>query len=163
MIGAGSWPGCARSAAAWAGLTGIAQSDDGAVRRRLRGAACWLGEVGGVLPATRAADCRRDKISRAGDHGTTWRSSFGDFTRLLPVQRRVQPVLVCTRRLGDRPLPLAARAVGPDFLVRVGWNSMRMVTADGARLDLASMAWLSDASPAATKAKVANRDGSRRG
>lgn len=28
---------------------------------------------------------------------------------------------------------------GADFLVRVGWNSMRMVTADGARLDLTSI------------------------
>ena len=28
---------------------------------------------------------------------------------------------------------------GADFLVRVGWNSMRMVTADGARLNLASI------------------------
>jgi hypothetical protein len=30
-------------------------------------------------------------------------------------------------------------AAGADFLVRVGWNSMRMITEDGARLDLASI------------------------
>jgi len=30
-------------------------------------------------------------------------------------------------------------AAGADFLVRVGWNSMRMITPDGARLNLAAI------------------------
>ena len=63
--------------------------------------------------------------------------------------------------------------LGADFLVRVGWNSVRMVTANGARLDLTSIyarmgpgetSEVRYSSPAATKARVANRGGySRRG
>jgi hypothetical protein len=38
-----------RSAAAWAGLTGVAHLSDVALRCRLRGAADWLGQIAGVL------------------------------------------------------------------------------------------------------------------
>ena len=73
-----------RSAAAWAGLTGIAQLSDVALRRRLRGAADWLGYIAGallsqrpataeVLPASRLRIVDGTSISRAGDHGTSWR------------------------------------------------------------------------------------------
>jgi hypothetical protein len=43
-----------RSAAAWAGLTGVAQLSDVALRRRIRGAADWLGQIAGALLAQRS-------------------------------------------------------------------------------------------------------------
>lgn len=44
-------PGCLslRSAAAWAGVSGVAALSDVAPRKRLRGAADWLGQVAGAL------------------------------------------------------------------------------------------------------------------
>lgn len=73
-----------RSAAAWAGLTGVAQLSDVALRRRLRGAADWLGQIAGALLSQRSSTAEgllatRLRIvdgmstSKAGDDGTTWR------------------------------------------------------------------------------------------
>ncbi len=80
-----------RSAAAWAGATGLANLSDTAVMNRLRGAADWLGEIAGALlrrsrsqrpyapSATVALPARRLRIvdgsviTQPGSHGTDWR------------------------------------------------------------------------------------------
>ena len=156
-----------RSAAAWAGLTGITQLSDVALRRRLRGAADWLGHIAGallsqrsatpeVLPASRMRIVDGTSITRAGDDGTTWRihASFDPATacftdlQLTGAEGGEGFSRFSFERgdlaIGDRfyAKPPSLQHVlrsGADFLVRVGWNSMRMVTADGARLDLASI------------------------
>lgn len=156
-----------RSAAAWAGLTGVAQLSDVALRKRLRGAADWLGQIAGALlaqrsatieglPATRLRIVDGTSISRTGDDGTTWRihASFDPatacFTDLQVTGADIgegfskfvfKPGDLA---IGDRfyAKPPGLQHVlrsGADFLVRVGWNSMRMVTAGGARPDLASI------------------------
>ena len=138
-----------------------------ALRRGLRGAADWLGHIAGALLSQRSATAEAlptsrlrivdgTSISRAGDDGTTWR-----------IHASFDPATACFTDLqltgadegegfsrfsfargdlaiGDRfyAKPPGLQHVlrsGADFLVRVGWNSMRMVTAGGARLDLASM------------------------
>lgn len=156
-----------RSAAAWAGLTGVAQLSDVALRRRLRGAVDWLGQIAGALlsqrsatgdelPASRLRLVDGTSISRAGDDGTTWRihASFDPetacFTDLQVTGAEAGEGFARFAfksgdlAVGDRfyAKPPGLQHVlrsGADFLVRVGWNSMRMVTADGARLDLTSI------------------------
>ena len=44
-----------RSAAAWAGLTGVAQLSDVTLRRPIRGAADWLGQIAGALLSQRSS------------------------------------------------------------------------------------------------------------
>jgi len=137
-----------RSAAAWAGVSGVAQLSDVALRRRVRGAAEWLGQIAGALlsarsPSEDAIPARR-RLHAAYDPttacftdleltGADGGEGFGRFSlskgdlvvgdRGYAKPRGVQHVL----------------AAGADFLVRVDWNSMRMITEDGARLDLASI------------------------
>ena len=43
-----------RSAAAWAGISGVAQLSDVALRRRLRSACAWLGQIAGALLSARS-------------------------------------------------------------------------------------------------------------
>lgn len=156
-----------RSAAAWAGLTGVAQLSDVALRRRLRGAADWLGQIAGtllsqrsataeVLPASRMRIVDGTSISRSGDDGTTWRihasfdpatACFTDlqltgaeggegFSRFLFAPG---DLAVGDRFYAKPPSLQHVLRSGANFLVRMGWNSMRLITADGARLDLASI------------------------
>lgn len=156
-----------RSAADWARLTGVAQLSDVALRRRLRGAADWLGQIAGALLSQRSAtaeglpgsrQCVLDgtSISRAGDDGTTWRihASFDPatacFTDLQVTGADVGEgfgrfsfkqgdLAIGDRFYAKTPGLQHVLRSGADFLVRLGWNSMRMVTAGGARLDLASI------------------------
>ena len=89
-----------RSAAAWAGLTGVAQLSNVALRRRLRGAADWLGQIAGALlsqrsstaeelPASRLRIVDGTSISRAGDAGTSWRIHASSILRrpVLPISK----------------------------------------------------------------------------
>jgi hypothetical protein len=154
------------SAAVWAGLTGVAQLSDVALRKRLRAAANWLGQIAGALlaqrsatieglPATRLRIFGGTSISRTGDDGTTWRihASFDPATACFTDLQVIgadggEGFSRFTFKPGDLAIgdrfyakPPGLQHVlrsGADFLVRVGWNSMRMVTADGARPDLAS-------------------------
>lgn len=156
-----------RSAAAWAGLTDIAHLSDVALRRRSRGAADWLGQTAGALlsqrsatgdelPGSRLRIIDGTSISRAGDDGTTWRihASFDPATTCFSdLQVTGADVGEGFARFSFKPgdlavgdrfyaKPLGLQHVlqsGADFLVRVGWNSIRMATTDGARLDLASI------------------------
>ena len=156
-----------RSAAAWAGISGVAQLSDVALRRRVRGAAGWLGQIAGALlaarspagsaiPAGRLRIVDGSSISHAGADGTNWRlhaaydpatscftdleltgadggEGFGRFSF-------AKGDLVIGDRGYAKPLGLQhVLAAGADFLVRVGWNSMRMIRPDGGRVDLASL------------------------
>jgi hypothetical protein len=76
-----------RSAAAWAGATGLADLSDTAVMNRIRRAADWLGEIAGallrrgqaappvvaILPGRRSRIVDGSVITRPGSHGTDWR------------------------------------------------------------------------------------------
>lgn len=76
-----------RSAAAWAGASGLAELSDTAVMNRIRGAADWLGEIAGalirrghaappvaaILPGRRLRIVDGSVITRPGSHGTDWR------------------------------------------------------------------------------------------
>lgn len=156
-----------RSAATWAGASGVAELSDVALRRRLRGAADWLGQIAGALltarlPSEHVVSTERlrivdgSSISHAGADGTNWRlhaaydpatACFTDleltgadggegFARF----SFAQGDLVVGDRGYAKPRGLQhVLAADANFLVRVGWNSMRMITPDGARLDLAAI------------------------
>ncbi len=158
-----------RSAAAWAGLSGVAQLSDVALRRRLRGAATWLGQIAGALLATRVATATGDAVqhrrlrivdgsslSHPGADGTSWRlhaaydpatASFTDLELTGPEVGEGFARFAFTPgdvAVGDRGYARAAGlqhvlASGADFLVRIGWNSLRMTGPDRTRLDLAGV------------------------
>ena len=153
-----------RSAAAWAGISGVAQLSDVALRRRLRDAGEWLGQIAGALltarsPARDNAPGRRlpimdgSCIGHAGADRTIWRlhaaydpatasftdleltgadagEGFGRFTF------SKGDLAVGDRGNAKSPGLQHVLAAGADFLVRVGWNSLRMTDSDGARVDL---------------------------
>lgn len=157
-----------RSAAAWAGMSGVAALSDVALRKRLRGAADWLGQVAGALLRTTAGDAASagtaplaaqrlrivdaSSVSHPGATGTAWRlhacydpgaSRFTGleltdahgaegFTRFDYARGEVA--------VGDRgyarPSSLQhVLAAGADFIVRVGWFSLRMTTPDAVPLE----------------------------
>lgn len=76
-----------RSAAAWAGASGLADLSDTAVMKRIRGAADWLGEIAGallrrsqpappagaILPGRRLRVVDGSVITQPGSRGTDWR------------------------------------------------------------------------------------------
>ena len=156
-----------RSAATWAGASGVADLSDVALRRRIRGAASWLGQIAGALlsarmPSEHSSSTARlrivdgSSVSHAGADGTSWRlhaaydPSTACFTNLqltgadggegfgrFSFSRG--DVAVGDRGYAKPPGLQHVLAAGADFLVRVGWNSMRMITPDGARPDLAAI------------------------
>lgn len=148
-----------RSAAGWAGVSGVAALSDVALRKRLRGAADWLGVVAGALLRTAANDAapaalpngRRlrivdgSSISHPGAAGTIWRlhaaydPGAGRFTDLHLTGAYGAEGFARLRfgagevALGDRgyarPRGLQhVLAAGADFIVRVGWSSLRLTT-----------------------------------
>lgn len=154
-----------RSAAAWAGITGVAALWDVALRKRLRGAADWLGLVAGALlrgiPAALTASplagrCLRivdaSGIKSPGAKGTQWRlhadydPGTARFTGLELTDLHEAEGFALLRfgpgevALGDRgyarpPGLQHVLASGADFVVRVGWYSLRMTTPEGEPLD----------------------------
>lgn len=152
-----------RSAAAWAGLQGVASLSDVALMKRLRGAADWLGLVAGALlrgaQATTTPLAGRplrivdgSAIAQPGSAGTDWRlhatydPKAARFVHLELTDAHGAegfaraPLQAGDVVLGDRFYArprglqdvLSARA---DFIVRVGWSSLRLVTAAGTPLD----------------------------
>jgi len=153
-----------RSAAAWAGLVGLAALSDTALMNRLRHAAAWLGEVAGALlrrrlglPSTPGPLAgRRLRIADASTivapgGAPAWRlhatydPAAGCFSNLELTdlhgaegfdRTAWQPGEVA---LGDRcyARPPALRrllAAGADFVVRTGWMRLRLLGSDGAPL-----------------------------
>src|SRR5215207_5235798 len=153
-----------RTAAAWAGVSGLADLSDTAVMNRLRKAADWLGEIAGALLRGAAAASaipgplpgRRLRIADAsmitGPGGTPkWRLHAaydpvaGRFTDLVLTDDRGAEGFGRTTwqagevALGDRcyARPPALRQIlagGADFIVRTGWTRLRLLDADGAPL-----------------------------
>ena len=151
-----------RAAAAWAGVSGLADLSDTAVMNRLRKASTWLGEIAGALLRRAAAvppipgplPGRRLRIADAsmlvGPGGEPrWRlhaaydPAAGRFTGLeLTGGRGAEsfgriPWQAGDVALGDRGYarPPALRQVlasGADFIVRTGWARLRLLDAEGA-------------------------------
>lgn len=153
-----------RSAAAWAGVIGLADLSDTAVMNRLRRAANWLGEVAGAL-LRRGAEARstlgllpgrRLRISDATNltapggqlrwrlHAT-YDPATGCFSDLGLTDERGAESFGRTHwqagdvALGDRcyarpPALQQILAAGADFVVRTGWTRLRLLDAAGAPL-----------------------------
>ena len=150
-----------RSAAAWAGVSGVASLSDVALRKRLRGAADWLGMVAGALlrrvavgPFAALLAGRHLRIVDAssigapGAVGTDWRVHAeydpGDgrfigfeLTGIRGAEGFARFRLAAGEvALGDRgyarPRSLQyVLASGADFVVRVGCYSLRLTTPQG--------------------------------
>jgi hypothetical protein len=153
-----------RSAAAWAGASGLAELSDTAVMKRLRRAAAWLGEVAGALLRRAAAappipgplPGRRLRVAdgsmivapggkRKWRLHATYDPVAGRFTDLgLTDERGAESFDRTAWRAGDVALgdrcyarPPALRrllALGADFVVRTGWTRLRLLDADRAPL-----------------------------
>ena len=153
-----------RGAAAWAGITGLADLSDTAVMNRIGGACDWLGEIAGVLlnrdaPAGHGAGgvlggrslrlVDGSVITAPASRGTDWRlhASYDPagcrFTDLDVTDSRGAESLGRVRLdagdvvLADRNYAKAAElasvlAQQADFVVRVGWSSLRLLGQDGA-------------------------------
>lgn len=151
-----------RGAAAWAGVSGLANLSDTAVMNRLRHAAGWLGEVAGALLRRAAAASpvpgplpgRRLRIVDASTvTGPGGRPKWRLHASYDPVAGRFTGIELTDDRgaegfgrtawqpgevaLGDRcyARPPALRrllAADIDFIVRTGWTRLRLLEPDGA-------------------------------
>lgn len=154
-----------RETCAWAEASGIASLADPSLLERLGKAAPWLGDIVGALiaeqakvPAGRWAGYRlraldATSICQPGADRTTWRLHVGydlasgqvDHVELTDVhgaenlQRLTYApgdIALCDRYYA-RPRDLRpVIEAGADFIVRTGWNSLRLLLADGAPFDL---------------------------
>jgi hypothetical protein len=150
-----------RSAAAWAAGCGIAHLSDVGLLKRLKGASNWLSHIAASLlnddVRVRHANRRLrivdgSVIRSSGKSGTDWRlhatyaPAEGRFSQLelsdthggesLSRHMFEKGDLV----LGDRgyartPGLLHVREMGADFIMRIGWSTIRLLTPNGARLD----------------------------
>jgi len=154
-----------RETCAWAEASGIASLSDPSLLERLGKAAPWLGDIVGALiaeqakvPAGRwAGYCLRaldgTSICQPGADRTTWRLHVGydlatgqvDHIELTDVHgaENLQRLSYTPGDivLGDRyyARPRDLRPVidaGADFIVRTGWNSLRLLQPDGEPFDL---------------------------
>jgi hypothetical protein len=154
-----------RETCAWAEASGIASLSDPSLLERLGKAASWLGDIVGALIAEqakvqagrwagyriRALDAT--SICQPGADRTTWRLHVGydlatgqaDHIELTDVHgaENLQRLSYAPGDivLGDRyyARPRDLRPViesGADFIVRTGWNSLRLLHPDGAPFDL---------------------------
>lgn len=152
-----------REASAWAGLNGIAAMSDVAVMKRLRGSADWLGHLAGRLVAAPAPQAGPGRPVRIVDGsmvsapgGGLWRLHVAydlaerRFTHIELTDRsgaeklERAPVAAGEIRIGDRcyARPEGIRhlsAHGGDFILRIGWKSLRLRQEDGSALDLAQL------------------------
>jgi hypothetical protein len=154
-----------RETCAWAEAGGIASLSDPSLLERLCKAAPWLGDIVAALiaeqaktPAGRWAGYRLraldgTSICQPGADRTTWRLHVGydlaagrvDQLELTDVHG-AENLQRLTYRPGDIVLadrgyarPRDLRPVsdaGADFIVRTGWNSLRLLQANGAPFDL---------------------------
>src|ERR1700733_3386265 len=154
-----------RETCAWAEATGLASLADPSLMERLEKAAPWLGDIVAALiaeqakvPAGRWAGRRLrgldgTSICQPGADRTTWRLHVGydlatgqvDQLELTDV-RGAEHLGRLTYAPGDVVLgdryyarPRDLRPVieaGADFIVRTGWNSLRLLQPDGEPFDL---------------------------
>jgi IS4 transposase len=154
-----------RETCAWAEAAGIASLSDPSLLERLAKAAPWLGDInkaliaeGTSMPAGRWAGYRlraldATSICQPGADRTTWRLhvgydlATGQVDQLeLTDGRGAENLQRLAYRPGDIVLadryyakPRDLRPVleaGADFIVRTGWNSLRLLRPDGGSFDL---------------------------
>jgi hypothetical protein len=155
-----------RGLAAWAEAAGVAQISNIALRNRLRGAADWLGEIVGEILSARlpgsleGAGQRRLRLidatalSAPGSGKTDWRLHV---SCRLGKQPCIEQVVLTDGRgseslrrfdCGPGDVQVVDRGYAKagdlddvmqrdsDFIVRIGWNSVRLCIADGMPFDL---------------------------
>jgi hypothetical protein len=154
-----------RETCAWAAAAGLASLSDPSLIERLAKAAPWLGDVVGALiaeqakvPAGRWAGRRLraldgTSICQPGADRTTWRLHVGYDLATSQIDqieltdgRGAETLRRLTYQAGDVVLgdryyarPRDLRPVidaGADFIVRTGWNSLRLLQPDGGSFDL---------------------------
>lgn len=154
-----------RETCAWAEAAGLASLADPSLIERLGKAAAWLGDIVGALiaeqakvPAGRWAGRRLraldgTSICEPGADRTSWRLhvgydlATGQIDQIeLTDGRGAESLRRLTYQAGDvvlgdryyaRPRDLRpVIAAGADFIVRTGWNSLRLLQPDGGPFDL---------------------------
>jgi len=154
-----------RECCAWAATAKLADLSDPALFKRLGGAADWLGDLvkallaeqalvaGGRWAGYRLRAIDATAICAPGADRTTWRLhagydlATGQMDQLeLTDGRGAETLNRFTHRPGDiviadrgyaRPRDLRpVLAAGADFIVRIGWNSLRLCGEDGSAFDL---------------------------
>src|SRR6266849_8293379 len=154
-----------RETCAWAAATGLADLADTALLERLCKAAPWLGDIVAAiiakqaqLPVGRWAGYRLraldgTSICQPGADRTTWRLHVGydlatgqvdqleltDIHGAENLQRLTYPLgdIVLADRYYARPRALRPVIdAGAHFIVRTGWNSLRLLQANGEPFDL---------------------------
>ncbi|WCM25875.1 transposase [Sphingomonas sp. QA11] len=150
-----------RSAAAWAAGCGIADLSDVGLLKRLKGADDWLSYIAASLLGddvrTRQAGRRLrvvdgSVIRSSGKGGTSWRlhatydPAEGRFSQLEindthggeSLSRHTfekGDLVLADRGYARTPGLLHVREMGADFIMRIGWSTIRLLTPNGARLD----------------------------
>jgi len=175
-----------RQTAAWAAAQGVAELSDVALLGRLEAAAGWLGEVAGALLAARVAPeetgGRRLRlvdgtaVCHPGADRTSWRlhaaydphdrrlvalelSDGRGAERLSRVAWRPGDVAVADRYYA-RPRELRpVLEAGADPVVRTGWNSLRLRTAEGGAFDAVAALDAAGEAPAEREVRVDERRG----
>lgn len=154
-----------RVTSAWAEIVGLAHLSNVALLNRLRGAAAWLGQILAAILSARLAGslgshaCRvrvidATSLSQPGSRKSDWRVHV---SCRLGAQPAIEQIVLSDGRgpeslqrfacsPGDLAImdrgyakadDLAAwRAQGGDFIVRTGWNALRLRTPDGSAFDL---------------------------
>ena len=150
-----------RSVAAWAAGCGIALLSDVGLLKRLKGASDWLSHVAASLlndnirgrhAARRLRIVDGSVIRSSGKGGTNWRlhatydPAEGRFSELEisdthggeSLSRHTfekGDLVLADRGYARTPGLLHVRAMGADFIMRIGWSTIRLLTKNGARLD----------------------------
>lgn len=154
-----------RGTTAWAEIVGLAHLSDVALLKRLRGAADWLGEIVAAILTARLAGAagaggRRVRVidatslSRPGSRTSDWRVHV---SCRLGAQPAIEQIVLSDGRgaeslqrfagaqgaieIADRGYAkaedvAACRARGRAFIVRTGWNAVRLRAPDGGAFDL---------------------------
>lgn len=150
-----------RSAAAWAAGCGIAHLSDVGLLKRLKGADDWLSHVAASLldanirgrhAARRLRVVDGSVIRSSGKCGTNWRlhatydPTEGRFSQLEisdthdgeSLSRHTfekGDLVLADRGYARTPGLRHVREMGADFIMRIGWSTIRLLTPNGARLD----------------------------
>jgi hypothetical protein len=146
-----------REASAWAGIAGIAQLKDTSLLDRLRNASDWFAEILRLLLSARVKPTQRmgyertirlvdgSTLSEPGSKRTDWRLhatydlASGTFTHIKVTDKHTAesltlgPVNPGEIRIADRGYAKAKDLAAivmqrADFIVRVGWTSLRLLT-----------------------------------
>jgi Transposase DDE domain len=154
-----------RQAAVWAEMSGIAKLANTSLLDRLRNARAWFAEIVRALLSMRVnAGCGSfagrtirlvdgSTLSKPGSTGTDWRLhaiydlASGCFSHFDVTNKHTAeslchgPVVPGEIKVADRGYAKARQLqaivdAGADFIVRIGWGSLRLLTPEGAPFDL---------------------------